>query len=721
VGQNVNYQPRQGGFVSGVAEQTPLDWSVLVNAQVVRGILQPRAGWRLLRRPATYNSVADTSSPDGFSWEKVTDTDMAVDSAFQRGAFLFSAPSGQDWIAQILNEGLGYPTFRVVSSNGELIFTFGLQPTVQPGLFVTPGDPLAVESVNNNYVFVRYYDTVFFTNGGYLWKWEPLRQMQPVPCELFHNPAYPNTGIYFSGYIRGATILAVHQDSLLLSGFGADVVVEADGIIDTDSSGFISEADATKEGGFALAPGQRGVVMTPYTVMVSDPFMPNCFEVSSSTVAQIGSQAPVSALASHMGRLVVWTRGEMWLIAGTVADLSGATILPVSREIGCAGPRAVAQNDDNILCWLTDDGIMAWTGTGAPQKVSDPVQDLFGTGISGFWRWAFTADNPDPQVVGNMPLNSVVTTRDQSSAVWVAQDEYFAFALTSGNGRENNDLVLCWSPSEKQFWVLTAEPATPSWSLGGGPPAYWSQAFPTRRSAAVGHVTLMVSQNEPGMLFSQAESFTNYTSIGAFPKSYLAALATTTDEANNALGGAVTNNRFAAIAVSAPIFLGDSDERLHRRLHLRMMGLRIHDFLLRFQEPADANPLRLYIIPEQGHEDVFTATQTDSTAQTVTPLHPWADAYLNQEASVTGANYFWQGENATDPAYGRWGGTGFATDSTVRRWLPLAPVDKRVDLSSRVSQWFRVALVKIVDGVSDDALRLLSAAVEVVGGYGPRR
>lgn len=713
MGQTVNYQPQQGSFVSGIGEQAAIDWSALVNAKVVRGILQPRAGWRILRRPRTYTSVADASSADGFSWQAATFSAATMAQSFPLGSFLFSATNGQDWICSVWNDGTGVPLFLVHSSNGELLVlaTTRLTPTTNSPPY--PNDP-ENESTSATYTFARYYDTVFFCNGGYLWKWEPLKCQTPYIALAFHNPRFPNTAIYFSGFIRGPRIVVVHQDSLLLAGFNTDFVLDSDGVIATNSDGFISEADATKVGGFQLAPDQQGVVLSPYTVIVSDPLMPNCFMCDNKSVVNLGSQSAISAMASHMGRLVVWTQNEMWLISGTVADLNGASLQPISRTIGCVGPRAHAQNSDGVLIWLNNEGIAAWSGGGAPQLVSTPVQDLFGNGINSFWRWAFTAASPDPQVVGNMPLNSVLTANDMASAVWVAQEGYFAVALTTGNNRENNDLVLCWSPNEKQFWCYTAESSTPSWALAGvAPNQYWAQGAATRRSALAAQYTLMVSQNEAGMLFSQGYSFLAYNIPGPFPNGFLGALATTADEADDATGNPVTTNRFAMIAVSTPIFLGNSDERLHRRLYLRLLGLRVHDFLQRMGAAADTNPLRLYVIAEQGHADVINVLQTSSTATEQT-LDPWQDPYDEE-------NYFWQGNGTSDVDFGIWGGTGQANTVAVKRWLTLAPVDKRVDLASRVSQWIRIALVKIVDGTSDDSLRLVSAAIEVYPNYGPRR
>jgi hypothetical protein len=168
----------------------------------------------------------------------------------------------------------------------------------------------------------------------------------------------------------------------------------------------------------------------------------------------------------------------------------------------------------------------------------------------------------------------------------------------------------------------------------------------------------------------------------------------------------------AVICLSAPIFLGDSDDRVHRRLHLRMAAIRKTSGVTT-GDTGDANPLRLYVMVEQGHWDVLDNTQT-TTTQTQQNLDSFPDAYLS-------AGYFWQKQANADATVGKWGGGGQAASTAIKYWLPMDLFDKRVDLSGRVGQWIQLALVKVADGASEPALFLASAAMEVYPGYGPRR
>ncbi len=44
----VEYQPQQGQLQLSVAEQSSVDWSMLINGRIINGILQTRPGWEIL-------------------------------------------------------------------------------------------------------------------------------------------------------------------------------------------------------------------------------------------------------------------------------------------------------------------------------------------------------------------------------------------------------------------------------------------------------------------------------------------------------------------------------------------------------------------------------------------------------------------------------------------------------------------------------------------------
>lgn len=84
----------------------------------------------------------------------------------------------------------------------------------------------------------------------------------------------------------------------------------------------------------------------------------------------------------------------------------------------------------------------------------------------------------------------------------------------------------------------------------------------------------------------------------------------------------------------------------------------------------------------------------------------------------------WQ-NTAAVIANGMYGGTGALPvgwqQSYIKRWYPLAPVDRRLDIPARVTQWFRIGLSKVVGEENSSPVQILSTSVELVPGYGTRR
>lgn len=703
--QNVNTMPKVGNMVLSVGEQQPVDFSLLLNMQARNGVLEPRPGWRILERTLTYSAVADPAAPDGLSWVETTTEQARWPDNQPLGAFCFDSTDGQSLILSIWYEGGDYNTFRVTSTCGETK-TFGqLFPVLYTGAGRSTVEPQ--ESVNDPYCFARYYDTVFFTNGGALWRWQPLISLTPYLCEAFHNNQYANLGVYVTGTIRGVRSICVHQGSLVLGGFERETIVSLDGPIDTNGDGLVTSADATQVGGFTVAAGVSGVFVDPYTFMISDPEMPLCF--STDRITQLGSHLGITAVASANERLVIWTSGETFQVLGPAADPLASTIQLISRGIGCVGPRAVAQTDAGWLMWLSDTGVFAW-GEGGPKKISDEINDLFDKGLSPFWRWQTVADSTSdyPRVSG-LPTMALTSAGPIASAVWLDRYDTLCIAVSGACTHEPNSLIIAWTPKDNRFAVWTAQSATANWTLVGVQPnAYWSPLAPTLRAAMVGAYTLMTSANEPGLLLAQAQA--NDSAIPwVSPIGSLCVMnSETTDQSADGTGRA----DFLALAISAPVFLGDDDTKTMRRVFVRMYAQRIRDYLTKFGETADQNPPWFFLIPETGHFDVATDAQTE-TVSSAQAFSPWQDGFTDRL-------YFWQSLNAPDATKGAWGNVpGFA--SRQRKWLPMSVVDKRFDVPQRVGRWFRFAVGKIVDGFSDPGISLVSAGVEIQPGAGVRR
>jgi len=707
----VEYQREQGTMQLSVAEQREIDWSLLVNGRIVDGVLQTRPGWEIMRAPQSYLSVADPSSPDGFAYQPDQYEVAVQDLSTPLGSFLFSGPDGNEYIFSIRNDGAAFNKFDIYTTSGQKVLD---QPNIAAGILFPTVNGAVINNISSmlpdptdqTYCFARWVDTVFFCNGGYLWRWEPLRAMhRPEIVTAFRNPTAETSGNYVKNYIYGATIVAVHLESLVLSGFAQGTVVELDTDIDVQSSGNDITTDPSKTGGTLVEPKSRSVTLNPYYIMVSDQRMVNCFQFSGTYQVQL--EYPITALTSHTGRLVLFSHQEMCVITGQIVINSQITQQIISTGIGCIGKRAHCQTSQGLLVFLGDTNVYAWSGAGLPQIVSEQIQTLFREGTQGFWRWNINPAAYDVGQIASLPFRVLTTKSDTASAVWNAANNYVAIAVTSGTQRENNDLVLCWNPTSNQWWIDSVEATTPEMVLSGAVPnQYWTQDPGTPRSAAVGRYTLMVSEADPTLLFAQCYAYDIYTSNT--PQMSLCVLHGDTDDALSYLSTSIPDkNRFAFLAISAPIALGDSDHKLQRRLFMRTMGIRP-------DIPGLPN-LTLYVIPEDGHSDVRDSTDTVTVASEQ-EMSTWRESQLPSP--------YWQ----TAPgaiSVGMYGGTGALPpgwqQSFIKRWYPLAPVDRRLDIPSRVMQWFRIALSKVVTEENGSPLQVLSTSVEIRPNYGVRK
>lgn len=704
------YQSQQGSMQLSVAEQKNIDWSLLVNARIIDGILQNRPGWEIIKAPNEWNTVADPHADGGFSYEPAG-YDVANElNAKPLGAYLFASPTGSECIISIYaNSSVSgpYPWYSIYDTSGKAIKPYGILYPMYDGSYLDA-------TLNNNkcdptdktYCFARFYDTVFFCNGGYLWRWQPLADIgYPQVVKCYHNPLNANAGNYVTDYIYGPSIVVVHSNCLLLSGFAADTIVNMESSVLTQNSGVTTNNNPSQVRGIQTTANSQGLKLTPYDILVSDNLAPECYQISGAYQAPVLS--PISALVSHTGRLVVFSQTEMGIVTGQIVVAAQISYQVISTGIGCMGKRAFCQTSEGLLVFLGDTNIYAWDGSGIPQIISDPIQQLFRQGTQGFWKWTFPSDSNEVGQISNQPFRVLTSKSDNACAVWNSTDGYVAFAVTSGTQREDNDLVLCWSPSSKQWWIDTVEAATPVYEYDSTPDEEkWVLSSYTPHSAAVGRFTLMNSEFEPWVMFSQSYA---YTDTSENTNTCICALRGETDDKLVEGFELPTKNRYALLAISAPVDLGDSDNKLMRRLHIRTMGYSSKDFSISIQ------PLKLYVIPEIGHVDVITSAETTSVASEQN-MSTMAESQSNQAV--------WQDTSATYIS-GMYGGTGALPpgwkQTYIKMWYPLAPVDRRIDIPARVMQWFRIAFSKIIDDSSSSPVQILTTSVELVPNYGMRR
>jgi hypothetical protein len=686
-----------------VAEQRDLDWSMLINGRVIDGVLQTRPGWEVLSAPSAYGTVPDTNTPDGAAVFPSAYQAAVRGRRLPLGSFLFSSADGNEYIISITQDST-WNLFDIYTTSGQSVYSNYLVPA-QSGQWDAA---LAQDPNDQAYCFVRWYDTVFFCNGGYVWKWRPLQAMyRPEILVGYHNPLNIDAGNYIQGPIYGPSIVAVHNNSLVLSGFQADAVLNFESSVFVRNSGIQINTDPSKPGSVLILPNAQGVRVNPFFVIFSDENAPENFQISA--LYQTPLLLPISALASHSGRLVVWSQSEMGIIPGPTVSAGEIAFQLISSGIGCMSKRGHCQTSEGLLVFLGDTNVYAWDGNGVPPIVSEQIQNLFRQGSQSFWRWNFTNETPDVAAGTGLPFRILTSRSDVSSAAWNSADGYVAIAVTSGTQAESNDLTICWSPSSKQWWIDTCQPSTPTYTLvTRAGRTFWELSSVDAKSAAVGKFTLMQSEFEPNLLFAQTYGYDNF--VTSDPNTFICALRGETDSAfTTSTTAKPTNNSYAFLAVSAPVALGDSEFKLQRRLSMRTMGISSKDY------SSAVSPLKLYVIPEDGHSDVVDSTSTISVASEQT-MATAPEGVVNPATWVDGAAAI---------SAGMYGGTGSLPpdwkQSYIKRWYPLAPVDRRLDIPARVTQWFRIALSKVVSDSNSSPVQILSTSVELVPNYGTRR
>lgn len=93
---------------------------------------------------------------------------------------------------------------------------------------------------------------------------------------------------------------------------------------------------------------------------------PEAFDPDNFFTTNVDDGKPLTAIHSAHEVLIIWKRDSMWALYGE--DPSTWIVRLVSPEIGCLSPRSVV-TVDGITYWWSEQGPMAWNGSGAPVAV----------------------------------------------------------------------------------------------------------------------------------------------------------------------------------------------------------------------------------------------------------------------------------------------------------------------------------------------------------------
>lgn len=673
--------PRAQGVEQDIVLQAPAQFDTLVNVDLSRGMIEARKGWRMCRSVDTWGTQVDSGAVTRY----IPSTYKSITSpAWPLGAFVYSAPDGCDYVLEMRHSGAtSLVYFRAYSTTGHLLNNVSGASIGQllnvGGVYDAPDKP---------YTFAVAGQEVYFCNGGTLWRWSH-RNYYAEAVQAYAEPIYAEQRIYFQE-MRFASILCEHNSSMVYAGFNERYL--ATDPIDTNQDGIITTADAGKDG-FVIGDGRRALLMTPYTLAVSDTGAPRC--ISMAGVSLLLGRAPISGLASFNRRLVVFSQSEMFVIDGAVSLGQGA-VQRVSSGVGCVAHRTICQAREGLLLWLAVDGVYAWDGSGRPEKVSSAVDPMFGVGQTtatpAQFGASFTAKNLQLPYIAKrqlLPLASAAIHQD---------DGYYALALSAGSSAEVNNVTLCVDYRDGRCWFQVGRPT--------------ATGTVATASLATGIYTMLASHNQTKSLLCQGY-FLEVPELSVDFQDPITSICVQdgiTDQTNSISDLAPGNTSFDMFALSSRLFYGDSSQKLPRQLHFRMQATRRHDFRTEFVGgAADTNKIKLAYLPEFAGFD--QADQTTAVfLEYATEVEPWPDQYRAN-------TYFWQDTTNNSALIGRWDNGTTAADKV---WAGTMYFDKRVDLKGEATQFFRFALWKVVDRDSGPSLRLLSVGVAAKAGAGQR-
>jgi len=683
--------PVFGGMQLEAAAQGQAEFDFLINCDLSNGVLEARDGWRVIQTPDTWEKENDEEDPPVERYVPDTYKTAAVENALPVGSYLYSAPSGIDYVIALYR-----PNTASAAADPEVIKGIVYTTTGHVVNLTGSAVTLRSERPGKPYVFAEYGEYVYFSNGNRIWRWSELeREIADVSKTFFVPPASQDQYAYFVE-MMGSSIIIEHLGRMVYSGFNNRQWLVADKTIDTDSNQFAATDEATKAG-LKLSPDLKSVQAWASAIFFSDFAQPRCVRIAM--VSAMPTYRPVTGLASFRKQLIVFTDSEMW-VTGTPPAHTRKLM-----GVGCVAHRTIQQTRDGMLMWLASDGIYSWNGSGLPTRMSASLDRMF-KGEDANFSWP--RDQPPEGTDIHIPyIISHSQLRDASAAVLAAQDTY-CVAVKGGSAVEINDLIICCHYPTRRLWFWVAA----GLSAGG------SEASPTNvvGSAMVGNYTLMGSKIEPDRLFSQAFHCYNSATVRATPEQQAThTVIAVMDRPSGsdqkltypAADPVLAEQPFEMLAMSRRFHMGMAVPKLYRQIRLRMYAKRRDDFL-----QTDDNPIRVVFVPELAPFEAVNQLDTPSSTTSreySSTINPWPAEFSDN----VDATYFWQ-PNPGDATKGKWQAVGGAAATDTHFWVPYQPFDKRVDIRCPSTQFVRVALRKRVDDESGASLRVVSMSLVVM-------
>ena len=138
-------------------------------------------------------------------------------------------------------------------------------------------------------------------------------------------------------------------------------------------------------------------------VYISDIDVASAFNGINTVPIPGGSQ--ITAIASHLGSILIWTQDEMWRFTPSDTQIaSNGSLVKVSESVGCVGQPAVTTVGDMVV-WVDRSGVYTTQNGLAIKEISGPIRPFFESFITNPYTSYFTKDgtanltNSQPQTV----------------------------------------------------------------------------------------------------------------------------------------------------------------------------------------------------------------------------------------------------------------------------------------------------------------------------------
>lgn len=685
--------PVFGGMQLEPAKQQNVEFDGLINCDLSRGVLEARPGWRILQTPNTWEEENDDDGEP--RWSPLAWKTLAFEDTLPAGSFIFSSRNGSEYLITTSRAN--------TSTSAPSIAGFAAVYTTT-GHTVTASTALRGDSPGKPYVFSVFGSSVYFTNGGRIWRWASWTlKVEDVSDTFYANPADQDQNAYLTK-MHGASIVIEHNGRNIYAGFGDDVWMTCSLPVDMDSGDNPATKDVDKDG---LVVSADGLSIRAFAGMLfySDFALPRSVRIKYH--AAMPSLRKITGLASFRKQLIVFTDTEMWIMRVNPGQTSVSKLM----GIGCVAHRTIQQTRDGLLMWTAQGGVYAWNGSGLPKRISAAIDQIFKNEDANM---GYPRTNKPANSDTHVPYIVAHNLLYQASATVLASQDLYCVALKAGSAIETNDVILCVHyPSGRLWWWCSG-----TISSGGSEGSLTNVVA----SAMAGHYTLMSSAIEPSKLFSQAYHFYNAITENDDPKNRATHMAIAVmdrpsigDQKLTYAGGnpTIVDHPFEMIAISRRFHIGTAVPKLYRQVRLRMYAKRRDDFREKIDgESADTNKFFLTFIPELApFENVNQRIPAGATLarEYSTTVNPWPAEY----SSNVDGTYFWQPDDG-DVALGKWQSDAAGADTFYHNWVPYQPFDKRVDIRSPSTQFARIALRKRVDAQSGASVRIINMSLIVM-------